>query len=116
MRRIAVGVDVGGSGIKVAVVDVDDRPAGRTAPARRDAPAVDARRRRAGDHPDGPARARGGGRSRPRTAVPFPIGVGMPSVVIDGVTKTAANIDPAWVDYDLGRHLRPALKAAGRTS
>ena len=34
-------------------------------------------------------------------AIPFSVGVGMPSVVIDGVTKTAANIDPAWVDYDL---------------
>jgi len=31
-------------------------------------------------------------------------------VVIDGVTKSAANIDPQWVDYDLGSHLRAALK------
>ena len=39
------------------------------------------------------------------------IGVGMPAVVIDGVTKSAANIDPTWIDYDLGSHLRQALKA-----
>ena len=29
-----------------------------------------------------------------------PVGVGFPAVVIDGVTKSAANVDPGWVDFD----------------
>jgi polyphosphate glucokinase len=28
-----------------------------------------------------------------------PVGVGIPSVVIDGETRSAANIDPGWIDY-----------------
>jgi polyphosphate glucokinase len=39
-----------------------------------------------------------------------PVGIGVPSVVIDGVTKTAANIDPGWVEFDAGRALESALK------
>src|SRR4029079_8438466 len=39
----------------------------------------------------------------------LPVGVTMPSVVIDGVTKSAANIDPGWIDYDLGRALTAPL-------
>ena len=27
------------------------------------------------------------------------VGIGIPSVVVDGITKSAANIDPGWVDY-----------------
>ena len=39
-----------------------------------------------------------------------PVGVGVPSVVVNGVTKSAANIDPGWIDFDAGRALRTALK------
>ena len=35
---------------------------------------------------------------------------GVPCVVIDGVTKTAANIDASWVEFDAGRALESALK------
>jgi polyphosphate glucokinase len=38
-----------------------------------------------------------------------PVGVGVPCVVIDGVTKTAANIDPGWVDFDLASRLSSAF-------
>ncbi|MDQ3128904.1 MAG: ROK family protein [Chloroflexota bacterium] len=104
--RIAVGVDVGGSGIKMAVVDVDRGVL------------VGLRLRVATPQP-----------STPSVVVPtivrtlkrvlresgisssaIEVGVGMPSVVIEGVTKSAANIDPAWIDYDLGAHLRAALR------
>ena len=104
--RVAVGVDVGGSGIKVAIVDVDSGklvgPRLRLAtpqPSSPDAvvPIVVRTVRRA---------LRDAGVTRKDVAV----GVGMPSVVLDGVTKTAANIDPTWIDYDLGSHLRAALK------
>jgi polyphosphate glucokinase len=34
----------------------------------------------------------------------------VPCVVIDGVTKTAANIDAGWIEFDAGRALQAALK------
>ena len=37
-----------------------------------------------------------------------PIGVGFPAVVIDGVTKSAANVDPSWIDFEAD----PALERA----
>jgi len=104
--RTAIGVDVGGSGIKAAVVDVDRGvligPRLRVPtpqPATPDAVVPVAIRtvRRALSEAG-------------ITRVDLPVGVGMPSVVIDGVTRSAANIDPAWVDYDLGSHLQPQLK------
>jgi polyphosphate glucokinase len=52
-----------------------------------------------------------------------PVGVGFPAVIIDGVTKSAANVDPGWVEFDadgamervLGRpvHLVNDADAAG---
>ena len=39
-----------------------------------------------------------------------PVGAGVPGVVIDGVVKTAANIDPEWVDFDADRALEKRLK------
>jgi len=106
--QVAVGVDVGGSGIKVAAVDVTTGqlagPRLRVAtpqPSSPDAvvPTIIRTVRRALKESDA------------GTVPTMPIGVGMPSVVIDGVTKTAANIDTAWIDYDLGSHLRQTLKA-----
>jgi polyphosphate glucokinase len=31
-----------------------------------------------------------------------PVGITFPGVVTDGVTRTAANLDPAWIDLDAG--------------
>ena len=39
-----------------------------------------------------------------------PVGVGLPGVAIDGRLKTAANIDPAWVDYPIADKLSRSLK------
>ncbi|GAC1662590.1 MAG: ROK family protein [Candidatus Limnocylindrales bacterium] len=105
--RVAVGVDVGGSGIKVAIVDVDS---GKL---------VGPRLRLATPQPSSPdavvpivvRTVRRALRDAVVTRKDVAVGVGMPSVVLDGVTKTAANIDPTWIDYDLGSHLRAALKA-----
>jgi polyphosphate glucokinase len=108
VRRMAIGVDVGGSGIKVGLVDVD---AGTL---------VGPRLRVATPQPSTPDQVvptiirtvrRALKESGAATAPTVPIGVGMPSVVLDGVTKTAANIDAGWIDYDLGTHLRQTLKA-----
>jgi polyphosphate glucokinase len=38
-----------------------------------------------------------------------PVGVGFPAVVIDGVTKSAANVDPGWVDFDADTALARVL-------
>ena len=38
-----------------------------------------------------------------------PIGVGIPSVVIDGVVKSAANIDDGWIDYSGQKALAEAI-------
>jgi polyphosphate glucokinase len=108
--RVAAGVDVGGSGIKVAVVDVTHGVL------------VGPRLRVATPQPSTPdvvvpvivrtvlrALKESGVQAGRSTSVRFPVGVGMPSVVIDGVTKTAANIDPGWVDFDLGARLRSAF-------
>ena len=31
-----------------------------------------------------------------------PVGITFPGVVIDGVIRTAANLDPAWIGIDAG--------------
>jgi polyphosphate glucokinase len=39
-----------------------------------------------------------------------PVGVGFPGVVLGGVTKTAANVDPGWTDFPAADALRRALR------
>ncbi len=85
----ALGIDIGGTGIKAAPVDVS---AGKLLADRRK---IDT----------------------PRPAVPDaladvvhqlqqafgwsgPVGITFPGVVIDGVIRTAANLDPAWIGVD----------------
>ncbi len=105
VRKLAVGVDVGGSGIKTAVVDVVTGAL------------VSARLRVATPQPSAPSvvvpaivrivrRALKDGGIDPKGV---PVGVTMPSVVIAGVTKSAANIDEGWIDYDLAGHLKTPM-------
>ncbi len=93
--RFAIGVDVGGSGIKAAVVDVGGgalvserlrvpTPAPSTPDAINTSIARLVKRLVKGS-PTLPANA--------------PVGVGLPGVTIGGVIRTAANIDPGWVDF-----------------
>jgi polyphosphate glucokinase len=102
-RRVAIGVDVGGSGIKAGAVDLatgqllsDRLRVATPEPSTPDAVVRSIARlvKRAGAGLD------------PNT----PVGVGVPSVVIDGVTLTAANVDPAWIGFDAGTALAKALK------
>ncbi len=102
--RIAIGVDVGGSGIKAAVVDVE---AGRfrserirvATPSPSTPEAVTASiarmvRRLAKEGGLGPS---------------TPVGVGLPGVTMDGRLKTAPNIDPGWVDFPIVERLTRVL-------
>ena len=107
--ELAIGVDVGGSGIKAGAVDLaSGRLVGERVriatpnPSTPDAVVAAtarlvARVRRAGSPAGGPAIA------------DAPVGIGIPSVVIDGTTRSAANIDAGWVDYPAAIEFRRAL-------
>ncbi len=97
---VTVGVDIGGSGIKGAPVDLSagELTAERVristpSPATPDAVAAVVRE------------------VIDEVGVPGPIGVAMPSVVIDGVTRTAANIDESWIGVNAVNLL---VQATGR--
>ena len=104
--RIAIGIDVGGSGIKAAVVDVE---AGRFRSERL---------RVATPNPATPEAVIASiGRIVKRLAkasglgTTTPVGVGLPGVTLDDTLKSAANIDAAWVNFPVVERLR---KATGR--
>src|SRR5262245_25823541 len=103
--RLAIGVDVGGSGIKAAVVDVVD---GRFVSDRLRVPTP------VPSTPDKVSASIGRLVKRLVTATDLapsaPIGIGMPGVVLDGVLKTAANIDASWVDFPITQKLSKTLK------
>lgn len=97
--RTALGVDVGGTGIKGAVVDLD---AGElvTERFRIDTPQ--------------PATPEAVGATIAEVARSFdftgPVGVDFPGVVLEGVVQTAANVDATWIGTSLPEtvgHLLP---------
>jgi len=103
--RIAIGVDVGGSGIKAAVVDVES---GRLRSERLRVPTPTP------STPDAVlasisrlvkrlVKSSGLGDSTP-------IGIGLPGVTIDGRLMSAANIDPAWIDFPVVERMGRLLK------
>lgn len=101
---ITVGVDVGGSGIKAGAVDVTTGQL------------LGSRLRVTTPSPSTPdAVVRAVGRVVDRVANPAgvpgaAVGVGIPAVVIDGVARTAANIDPGWIDFAAEAALAARLK------
>jgi len=98
-------MDVGGSGIKAAVVDVD---AGRFVSDRLRVPTPSP------SSPDKVGASIGRLVKRLVAAAELgpnaPVGIGLPGVVLDGVLKTAANIDAAWVEYPITQKLSKSLK------
>ena len=89
-----LGIDIGGSGIKGALVDTDkgslltDRLRIPTPQPAKPKPRIQAI----------------------QTIVKHfdyqgPIGVGYPGVVVDGVTRTAANVHNDWIDYPAARNI-----------
>ena len=94
----AFGIDIGGSGIKGAPVDLRS---GMLSAARHRVPTPESRT---------PADIIGA----VRQIVEFhewqsAIGITVPGVVIDGVVRSAANISPEWVDYPVERELESAM-------
>ena len=103
--RIAIGVDVGGSGIKAAVVDTES---GRLRSERLRVPTPQPATPELVNASIGRlvrrlARASGISDSAP-------VGVGLPGVAMGGRLLTAANIDAAWVGYPVADKLGKALK------
>jgi polyphosphate glucokinase len=100
--RVAIGIDVGGSGIKGGAVDLD---AGDVIGERLKIPTP---------QPSTPAAVVEvilGLVSRVAVDAPpdAPVGVGIPCVVIDGVSLTAANIDKGWINFDVEAALSARL-------
>ena len=103
--RHAIGVDVGGSGIKTAIVDIETGQL------------VSERLRVVTPTPSTPEKVGASiGRLVRRLTVAgsipldTPVGVGLPGVARDGRLLTAANIDPAWIDYPIAERLSKSLK------
>ncbi len=104
-RRLGIGVDVGGSGIKAAAVDLDTGEL------------VSPRHRVPTPVPSVPAavvasiaRIVKKISHEVKLAPGVPVGVGFPAVVIDGHTRSAANVDPGWVDFDADGAMERVLK------
>jgi len=101
---IAIGIDVGGSGIKGAAVDTGTGAL------------VSDRIRIVTPQPSTPEACVAVivriveriSRAFP-PAAGMPVGCGVPGVVIDGVVRTAANIDQGWVGYDADEALEQRL-------
>ena len=95
-----VGVDIGGTGIKGAPVDLGTGDL------------VKERVRLLTPSPATPdAVAEVVAKVLDECAVDGPVGLTLPAVVTDGVVRTAANIDPGWIGTDAAKLVR---KATGR--
>jgi polyphosphate glucokinase len=92
LARTRLGIDIGGTGIKGGIVDLD---AGELISERRRVPTPQP------SIPEAVAAAVAGLVS----AFDYrgPIGLGFPAVVTDGTVWTANNIDKSWIGFDAGR-------------
>jgi polyphosphate glucokinase len=102
---LAIGIDVGGSGIKAAVVDVD---CGCLTSERLRVPTP---------VPSTPEAIIASIARLVRRLVKsqgldetVPVGIGLPGVTLDGVLKFAGNIDQAWIDFPVVERLTKMLK------
>jgi polyphosphate glucokinase len=89
-----LGVDIGGSGVKGAIVDTKK---GKLITDRLRIPTPQ------------PASPKSVIKVIKEITTHFkykgPLGIGFPGVVMDGVTKTAANVDAGWVNYPAARNI-----------
>ena len=92
-----LAIDIGGTGLKAIVLD--DRGEPLTERSRVDTP-----------HPATPAAVVALILPMVEALRPFDrASVGFPGVVIDGVTRTAPNLDPSWADFRLAQRLSERL-------
>ncbi len=97
-HEVAFGVDIGGSGIKGAMVDL------------RTGDFVDARIKIPTPSPATPDAVADTVRTIvDRAQWAGPVGITLPSVVRGGVVRTAANIDPSWIGVPATAHFSDAL-------
>ncbi len=95
MTRDVLGIDVGGSSVKAALVDVaSGRITGEVVSVPTPQPSTPAALLDVFTQLDQRLPTRG------------PVGVALPCVVQHGVTRTAANIDKGWIDHDCAGALR----------
>jgi polyphosphate glucokinase len=104
LTGLALGIDVGGTGVKAALVDLATAELAGT------------RIREKTPHPSDPASVVAVirsvvGRVLAEKAVPdvLPVGCGLPGVVKDGRLTTAANIDPGWVGWPAEEKISEAV-------
>jgi polyphosphate glucokinase len=98
MKRSVLGIDVGGSSVKAAVVDVaSGEVITPVASVPTPQPSTPERLIETFAAIDG------------RFATGGPVGLALPCVVQRGVTRTAANVDKAWVGFDCATALRHRL-------
>jgi polyphosphate glucokinase len=96
----AFGLDIGGTGIKGAIVDVES---GELASERV---------RRLTPTPSTPDAVADVAAEVVRTVGwDGPIGATFPAVIVDGVARTAANVDKSWIDTDVAATLGEAIGA-----
>jgi polyphosphate glucokinase len=94
----AFGIDIGGTGIKGGVVDL------------RGGVLIGDRFRMDTPQPSTPqAVAETAGKVAANFDYQGPFGVAFPGVVLNGVVKTAANVDKGWVDTSLQHAMEPEL-------
>lgn len=86
---LAVGIDIGGTGIKGAIVDTDSGDL-RSERVKLETPR--------GGRPDDIAKVVGEVYSELDNQ--GPVGICLPSVVKNGISKSAANISKEWIDYN----------------
>ena len=86
---LAVGIDIGGTGIKGAIVDTDSGDL-RSERVKLETPR--------GGRPDDIAKVVGEVYSKLDNQ--GPVGICLPSVVKNGISKSAANISKEWIDYN----------------
>jgi polyphosphate glucokinase len=96
--HLGFGIDIGGTGIKGAIVDL------------RDGSLVSPRFRLDTPQPSTPkAVADTAAQVASNVTYHGPIGVTFPGVVLHGVVRTAANVDPSWLETSLVDEFGPLL-------
>lgn len=100
-KKIAIGVDIGGTGIKAALVDVKN---GEIIGER-----VRIETPEGGSTDDIIAAVKALIKKLPSAPSSTPVGICFPAVVQHGVTKSAANISKKWIGFDADRAFTKAL-------